>query len=359
MQDVYSKLEDPYLGKSLLALGALDRASFSEGCANSQLLVQLGYHCATKEAELIERWSNMLCSSEGVKHTSVRIASSVPQLRSSTAASQNGKKSIDQVKHIVGIASGKGGVGKSTVATNLAIGLARQGAKVGLLDADIYGPSQGLMCGFADDVRPGIKDGKFVPLTAHGIELISMSFLLTDKTPLIWRGPMVSGALRKLLFETHWSNLDYLIVDLPPGTGDIHLTLAKSVDITAAIIVTTPQDVALLDAQKALEMFVKVDVPVIGFVENMSVHVCPSCGHEEHIFGQEGAEALKSKYSIPILTQIPIALELRKAMDAGKPVATNDSGPLAECFEHLSLEVGARIWEKLLDYYPSELALKQ
>ena len=200
-------------------------------------------------------------------------------------------RGFNQVKHVVAVASGKGGVGKSTTAVNLALALERDGAKVGLLDADIYGPSQGMMLGVEPGRRPEVKDEKvFVPVKAHGLKTMSMSYLVDENTPMVWRGPMATGALQQLLLQTHWEDLDYLIVDMPPGTGDIQLTLSQKVPVSGAVIVTTPQDIALLDAKKGIEMFRKVDIPVLGVVENMSLYECPNCGELSHLFGAGGGE---------------------------------------------------------------------
>ena len=235
---------------------------------------------------------------------------------------------MDKIKHIIAVASGKGGVGKSTTAVNLALALQANGASVGLLDADIYGPSQQIMLGVADGVRPDQKDGKWLlPVEAHGLKTMSMGYLVTDKTPMVWRGPMAGGALQQMLEQTLWGELDYLIIDMPPGTGDIQLTLSQKASVAGAVIVTTPQDIALLDARKGIEMFSKVDIPVLGVVENMAVHVCSECGHTEHIFGAEGGQRLAAEYGVQVLGSLPLALSIREQTDAGTPavVAAPDS----------------------------------
>lgn len=235
---------------------------------------------------------------------------------------------VNGVKNIIAVASGKGGVGKSTTAVNLALALSYEGARVGLLDADIYGPSQPAMLG-VDGKRPEVKEGnRIVPLEAYGISLISMGNLVTEKTPMIWRGPMVSGALQQLLMNTDWPDVDYLIVDMPPGTGDIPLTLSQKVPVTGSVIVTTPQDIALLDAQKGIEMFTKVNIPVFGVVENMAVHTCSSCGHEEHIFGESGGERLAQKYGVDALGSLPLAMSICEQTDKGRPPVAVD--PVSE-----------------------------
>jgi ATP-binding protein involved in chromosome partitioning len=235
-------------------------------------------------------------------------------------------RNIDKVNYIICVASGKGGVGKSTTAVNLALALSKLGRNVGLLDADIYGPSLPLMMGVAEGTRPKIKDKKFmVPLQAHGVECNSMGFLVDQKTAMVWRAPMIISAFNQMLNDTAWSELDYLIVDMPPGTGDIQLSLAQSVKVSGAVIVTTPQDVALLDARKGIEMFKKVDVPLLGVVENMSVHTCSNCGHEEAIFGSGGGDSLSQEYGVEVIAQLPLDLAIRETMDAGNPVVASDA----------------------------------
>lgn len=232
---------------------------------------------------------------------------------------------LQKVKHIIAVASGKGGVGKSTTAVNLALALAAEGFETGILDADIYGPSQGMMLGVADGVRPQADENNyFKPITAQGIKAMSMSFLITESTPMVWRGPMAAGALQQLIMQTNWQELDYLIVDMPPGTGDIQLTLSQKVPVTGAVIVTTPQDIALLDCKKGIEMFRKVEIPVLGVVENMSLHQCSQCGHEEAIFGAGGGERIAREYQTQLLGQLPLQASIREQTDAGRPSVIAD-----------------------------------
>jgi ATP-binding protein involved in chromosome partitioning len=252
---------------------------------------------------------------------------------------------MTNVKNIIAVASGKGGVGKSTTAANLALALAREGARVGILDADIYGPSQGVMFGIAEGTRPKVKEQKwFVPIEAHGVEVMSMAFLTDDNTPMVWRGPMVSGALLQLITQTAWNDLDYLVIDMPPGTGDIQLTLAQKVPVSGSVIVTTPQDLALLDAKKGVEMFRKVNIPVLGVVENMAVHICSQCGHAEHLFGEGGGEKLASQYGVELLASLPLSILIREQADSGKPTAIAEpDSQIAMIYQELARQVGARL----------------
>ena len=227
---------------------------------------------------------------------------------------------MNQIKHIVAVASGKGGVGKSTTAVNLALALSAMGSRVGLLDADIYGPSQQLMLGIPSGHRPEQQgDQHLLPVEAYGLKTMSMGYLVDDRTPMVWRGPMAGGALAQMLEQTLWGELDYLVIDMPPGTGDIQLTLSQKAKVAGAVIVTTPQDIALLDARKGIEMFRKVDVPVLGVIENMSVHICSECGHHEHIFGEKGGDSISKDYGVPLLASLPLTLSIREQTDAGCP----------------------------------------
>lgn len=252
---------------------------------------------------------------------------------------------MDQIKHIIAVASGKGGVGKSTTAVNLALALKNKGAAVGLLDADIYGPSQQIMLGISEQTRPEQRDGQWlVPISAHGLKTMSMGYLVTEKTPMVWRGPMAGGALQQMLEQTLWEELDYLVIDMPPGTGDIQLTLSQKASVSGAVIVTTPQDIALLDARKGIEMFAKVGIPVLGIVENMAVHVCSQCGHSEHIFGSDGGERIAVEYGVPLLGALPLALSIREQTDSGCPtVAAEPDSAISAIFGDIAGKVIARL----------------
>jgi ATP-binding protein involved in chromosome partitioning len=260
-------------------------------------------------------------------------------------------KPLADVSNVIAIASGKGGVGKSTTAANLALALHRDGASVGVLDADIYGPSQPLMLGLTGQ-RPTSEDGKtMLPLVAHGLQVMSMGFLIDPDQPMVWRGPMVTQALNQLLQQTRWSALDYLIVDMPPGTGDIQLTLSQRVPVSGAVIVTTPQDIALLDARKGLQMFRKVSVPVLGIVENMSTHICSNCGHAEAIFGSGGGERMARDFDVELLGRLPLELAIREQTDSGSPtvVAAPDS-PAAQAYLQTARRMAARLAMQGRDY---------
>ena len=257
-------------------------------------------------------------------------------------------------KHLIAVASGKGGVGKSVTAVNLALALHAEGAAVGLLDADVYGPSQGLLLGVAKDTRPKVKEGKwFEPVLAHGIQSMSMSYIVTKDTPLVWRGPMVSGALKQMLEQTLWHELDYLVIDLPPGTGDIQLTLTQSISVSGAVIVTTPQEIALLDARRAIEMFTKVRVPVLGVVENMSFYVCPCCGDQAQLFGADGGEKLATEYNTPLLCRLPLTPAIGAQTDSGQaPLITEPDGEIAGLYKTTARHIAAMLSLRSKAYVP-------
>lgn len=266
-------------------------------------------------------------------------------------AVQRGVPLMPGIKNIIAVASGKGGVGKSTTAVNLALALALEGARVGLLDADIYGPSQPLMMGMAGS-RPESPDGKHIlPLTNYGVQTMSIGYLIDPDQAMVWRGPMVTQALLQLINDTRWDDLDYLVIDLPPGTGDVQLTLAQKVPVTGALIVTTPQDIALLDARKGCTMFGKVGVPILGLVENMAVHICSHCGHAEHIFGEGGGERLARENNVELLASLPLDMSIRTSTDSGRPsVVADPSGPIAQRYRDLAQRVAVKVGERAQDY---------
>ena len=254
---------------------------------------------------------------------------------------------MDTIRYTVAFASGKGGVGKSTTTVNVALALAASGARVGVLDADIYGPSLGMMLGIAPDQRPqATADGGFEPVAAHGLMTMSMAYLTTAKTPLVWRGPMAAGALRQMLEKTAWGELDYLLIDLPPGTGDIQLTLTQALALTGAVVVTTPQNVALGDARRAIEMFAKVDVPVLGIVENMAFYQCPDCGHRDMIFGSAGGLRIAGEYGAPLLGSLPLTAQIREGCDKGRPTVVGEPESVAaECYRSIANALEPRLSE--------------
>jgi ATP-binding protein involved in chromosome partitioning len=300
--------------------------------------VVLGFPAKGHEAELVSKVEEQVTGIDGVSSATVNVSTKIEP-----HTAQKGVKPIQGVKNIIAIASGKGGVGKSTTAVNLALALKAEGATVGILDADIYGPSQPRMLGVSD--KPESPDGKTLqPLLGHGIKSMSIGYLIEEETPMIWRGPMVTQALEQLLNDTNWQDVDYLIIDLPPGTGDIQLTLAQKVPVSGALIVTTPQDIALLDARKALKMFEKVDVRVLGIVENMSIHICSECGHEEYIFGQGGGRNMSEEYDVDFVGALPLDIQIRKEVDAGTPtVAVDPDGRITQIYREIARRVSAKL----------------
>lgn len=334
---------DPDLKRSLLEAGGVQQVSVDSGCIHVRL--QLSHVCATRHEAMRQELGKRIGPLAGDRAIDIRIEQEV-------AAYPGARKlqGLAGVKNIVAVASGKGGVGKSTTTVNLALALAAEGARVGILDADIYGPSQGMMLGVAEGERPETAEEKyFKPILRHGLQSMSMSYLVDENTPMVWRGPMVSGAMQQLLNQTLWQDLDYLLIDMPPGTGDIQLTLAQRVPVSAAVIVTTPQDIALLDARKGIEMFRKVDIPVLGVVENMSVHICSNCGHEEALFGAGGGERIATEYGSELLGQLPLALAIREQTDAGKPtVIAEPESPHALRYKAIARRISASLAEKSL-----------
>jgi len=307
--------------------------------------VVLGYPARSQHDDVRGRIADALKAVPGVRDARVAVSQEIV-----AHTVQRGVKLLPNVKNIVAVASGKGGVGKSTTAVNLALALAAEGASVGILDADIYGPSLPTMLGIHGQ-RPESPDNQSMnPLVGHGLQANSIGFLIEEDNPMVWRGPMATSALEQLLRQTNWRELDYLIVDMPPGTGDIQLTLAQRVPVTGAVIVTTPQDIALLDAKKGLKMFEKVGIPILGIVENMSIHVCSNCGHEEHIFGAGGAERMARDYGVNVLGSLPLDIAIRERADSGTPtVVAEPDGALARRYRDIARGVALAIAERARD----------
>src|SRR5450759_2369982 len=343
IQTALKEITDPNTEKDFIATKSSRNIKVSG--SDVSLDVELGYPAKT-QIELIRKMVQAkLGAIPGVGKVTVNVASKIV-----SHSVQRGVKLIPEVKNIIAVASGKGGVGKSTTAVNLALALAAEGASVGILDADIYGPSQPTMLGITG--RPESPDGKSIePMMGHGIQAISIGFMIDADTPMVWRGPMVTQALEQLLNQTNWRDVDYLIVDLPPGTGDIQLTLAQKVPVTGAVIVTTPQDIALIDARKGLKMFEKVSVPIVGIVENMAVHICSKCGHAEHIFGEGGAERMCRDYKVPFLGSLPLDIRIRENADSGRPTVVADpDGAIAQIYKEIARKTAVFVAQKAEDF---------
>jgi ATP-binding protein involved in chromosome partitioning len=341
--DALKTVIDPNTGKDLVATKLLKNLRIEGG--DVAFDVELGYPAKSQMPLLRKALIAAARTVAGVENVSVNISSKVI-----AHAVQRGVQLMPNVKNIVAVASGKGGVGKSTTAVNLALALAAEGASVGILDADIYGPSQPMMMGIQG--RPESSDGKTMEaMENYGVQVMSIGFLIDADNPMIWRGPMVTQALEQLLRQTNWGNLDYLIVDMPPGTGDIQLTLCQKVPLTGALIVTTPQDIALLDARKGLKMFEKVGVPILGLVENMSVYVCPNCGHTEHIFGADGGRRMSAEYGVDYLGALPLNLSIREQADSGRPTVVSDpDGEIAAIYKSVARQMAVKIAQRAKDF---------
>jgi ATP-binding protein involved in chromosome partitioning len=337
-----SRVVDPNTGKDFCAAKTVRNLKV-EG-SDVAFDIELGYPASSQFDAIRALVTGAVQALPGVRNVSANVYS---KIISHTV--QRGLKLMPNVKNIIAVASGKGGVGKSTTAVNLALALAAEGASVGILDADIYGPSQPMMLGVSG--RPETRDGKTMePLENYGVQVSSIGFLIDPDEPMVWRGPMVTQALQQLLEQTNWRDLDYLIVDMPPGTGDIQLTLSQKVPVTGAVIVTTPQDIALLDARKGLKMFEKVGIPILGVVENMSLHICSNCGHQEHIFGHGGGAKMCADFGVDYLGALPLQLAIREQADSGKPtVVAEPDGATAAIYKEIARKVAIRVAEKAKD----------
>jgi ATP-binding protein involved in chromosome partitioning len=343
VQAALSAVIDPNTGRDLLSSKSAKNIKIDG--ANVSLDVELGYPAKSQIEPIRAAVIAALQAVPGVQQVTANVYAKIV-----AHAVQRGVKLKSSVKNIIAVASGKGGVGKSTTAVNLALALAAEGAQVGILDADIYGPSQPLLMGLAGQ-RPSSTDGKTMePLENYGLQVSSIGFMVDPDEPMVWRGPIVTQALQQLLDQTNWRDLDYLIVDMPPGTGDIQLTLSQKVPVTGAVIVTTPQDIALLDARKGLKMFEKVGIPILGVVENMSTHICSNCGHAESIFGSGGGEKMCADYGVDFLGGLPLTMSIREHADLGKPTVVADpDGQIAMIYKAIARKIAIKVAEKARD----------
>jgi ATP-binding protein involved in chromosome partitioning len=334
---------DPNTGKDFVSTKTLKNLQVNDGDVSFD--VELGYPAKSQIPGFRKALIAAARTVTGVENVSVNVT-----VKITTHAVQRGVTLLPNVKNIVAVASGKGGVGKSTTTVNLALALAAEGAKVGILDADIYGPSQPMMMGI--EGRPESVDGQTMePLENYGLQVMSIGFLVDKDEAMIWRGPMATQALDQLLRQTNWKELDYLLVDMPPGTGDIQLTLSQKVPLTGAVIVTTPQDIALLDARKGIKMFEKVGVPILGIVENMAVYCCPNCGHTEHIFGADGGKRMAAEYNMDYLGALPLTMQIRVQADSGKPTVVADpDGEVAGIYKSVARQVAIKIAQRAKDF---------
>jgi ATP-binding protein involved in chromosome partitioning len=343
LQEALKAVVDPNTGRDLISTKLVRNLKIEGGDVSFE--VELGYPAKSQVPALRKALIAAARTLPGVENVSIQIGWKI-----TAHAVQRGVQLLPRVKNIVAVASGKGGVGKSTTTVNLALALAAEGAKVGILDADIYGPSQPMMMGITG--RPESEDGKsMMPLANYGVEVMSIGFLVDEDQAMIWRGPMATQALDQLLRQTNWGDLDYLLVDMPPGTGDIALTLSQRVPLTGAVIVTTPQDIALIDAKKGLTMFEKVGVPILGIVENMAVYCCPNCGHTEHIFGADGGKRMAEQFKVDHLGSLPLNLSIRQQADEGRPTVVADpDGEIAALYKTVARTVAVKIAQRAKDF---------
>ncbi|MBI2992575.1 MAG: iron-sulfur cluster carrier protein ApbC [Gammaproteobacteria bacterium] len=343
VREILARVKDTHLDTDLVSAGAVrDVAAQGRGV---RIALEFGYPAAGYHAQLKSEIEREVGKLPGIGAVSIEFSTRIV-----AHAVQRGVKPLQHIRNTIAVASGKGGVGKSTVATNLALALQAEGAKAGILDADIYGPSQPRMLGCRE--KPDSADGrKLEPNVSFGIQSMSIGYLVDEEQPMIWRGPMVTSALEQLLNDTAWKDLDYLVIDLPPGTGDIQLTLCQKIPVSGAVIVTTPQDIALLDARKALKMFEKVQVPVLGIVENMSTHICSNCGHEEHIFGSGGGQRMAEQYKVDLLGSLPLDIRIREGVDNGRPtVAVEPESGISLAYRDIARRTAAKLSMRAKDF---------
>lgn len=345
-KEIESKLaqyRDHFLEKDLFTAKVVNRVVVD----GHQVFIDicLGYPHQHIKDRMIAELKAFLLPTTGDKLVNIQLSS-----RIETHVGKQGLSSLPNIKNIIAVASGKGGVGKSTLAVNLALALQKEGATVGILDADFYGPSQPAMLG-AQGEKPVLKDKKLTPIVRYGLKAMSIGFLVEEHSAMVWRGPMIGKAMEQLLYDTNWEALDYLVVDLPPGTGDVQLTLCQKIPVSGAIIITTPQDLALLDVRRACEMFNKLNIPILGIVENMHVYHCSKCGHEEHIFGQDGASKLSKQYELPILGTLPLDIRIRELTDEGHPpVVSEPESSYAQAFHAIARKSAAKLSLQAKDY---------
>lgn len=344
VRDAVASLVDDNTGKTFAAAKNIKNIQISDKAVS--LDVVLAYPARSQFDLIKQLFATALAPLTGELPLTINVSSQI-----TSHSAQRGVPLLNGVKNIIAVASGKGGVGKSTTAVNLALALAAEGARVGILDADIYGPSQPLMLGLQGK-RPDTPDGKsMTPIENYGVQTMSIGYLVDPDQAMVWRGPMVSQALQQLLNDTRWDDLDYLVIDMPPGTGDIQLTLAQKVPVTGALIITTPQDIALLDARKGITMFQKVNVPILGLVENMAIHVCSNCGHAEHIFGEGGASKMAQDFGVNVLGSLPLDISIRMAVDNGAPsVVADPDSQISSLYKAIARKVAVKVGEKAQDF---------
>ncbi len=339
IESILSNVVDKYTGQDIISSNAVNEINIDGD--NVEVVVELNYPARGYHDELSTKITEALAAA-GVNNSSAKIETKIVKY-----TTQKGVEVLPEVKNIIAVASGKGGVGKSTTSVNLALALQAEGAKVAILDADIYGPSQPRMLGVSNLKPDQSAEGKLLPILGHGMQSMSIGYLVDEDNPMIWRGPMVTQALEQMLRDTLWRGVDYMIIDLPPGTGDTQLTLSQKIPVSGSVVVTTPQDIALIDAKKGLKMFEKVNIPILGIVENMSLHICSKCGHEEAIFGIGGGESMAEEAGVNFLGALPLEMDIRTDVDEGTPtVAKDPDGKVAEIYKEIARKVSAKLTQQ-------------